>query len=132
VSLGIGKPVIVIAHLRKQDARTKSIVPRMEDFHGSSDIGKIVTHAVLLAPARCAPSSNKRIANTFMSVPKDRMGGATGLVALCGFDRESKGYDDHYTIGRANGDKFEPLGTDEVPGWAKGHRPMSVPMGADA
>lgn len=128
VALGIGKPVIVIAHLRKQDARTKSIVPRMEDFHGSSDIGKIVTHAVLLAPARCVPSTKRRFANTFMSIPKDRMGGATGLVALCEFDRDSKCYGTHYTLGRANGDKFEPLGTDEVPRWAAHHVAMTTPM----
>lgn len=128
VALGIGKPVIVIAHLRKQDTRVKSIVPRMEDFHGSSDIGKIVTHAVLLAPARCVPSTDPDKSNTFMSVPKDRMGGATGLVALCQFDRRFKSYDKTYTLGRANGDKFEPLGTSEVPGWAKSHVAMSAPL----
>jgi hypothetical protein len=129
VALGIGKPVIVIAHLRKQDARFRSIVPRMEDFHGSSDIGKIVTHAVLLAPARCVPSTDPDKSNTFMSVPKDRMGGATGLVALCQFDRRFKSYDKTYTLGRANGDKFEPLGASEVPSWAlKNHVPLTTPM----
>jgi hypothetical protein len=127
VALGIGKPVILIAHLRKRDSRSKSIVPHIEDFHGSSDIIKVVTHSIMLAPARSVPSSKPGISNTFMYVPKDRHGGSTGLVALCEFDRRRKTYADHYTLGRPNGDEFEPLGTSEAPRWAKRHQPLSAP-----
>jgi replicative DNA helicase len=124
VALGIGKPVILIAHLRKRDQRAKSIVPHVEDFHGSSDIIKVVTSAVMLAPARCMPSTEDGISNTFMHVPKDRMGGQTGLVALCQFDRRLKSYAPHYTLGRSakGGDGFEQLGIGEVPRWAKHHK----------
>jgi hypothetical protein len=127
VALGIGRPVILIAHLRKSDSRSKALVPRLEDFHGSSDIIKVVTHSIMIAPARSMPSHRPGVSNTFMYVPKDRHGGATGLVAMCEFDRRRKAYADHYTLGRAHGDEFQPLGTDEAPRWAKRHQPMSVP-----
>ncbi len=127
VALDIGRPVILIAHLRKSDARGKSIVPRLEDFHGSSDIIKVVTHSIMLAPAKSMPSHKAGIANTFVYVPKDRHGGSTGLVALCEFDRRRKSYAKQYTLGRASGDQFEPLGTNEVPRWAHGHQPLAVP-----
>jgi hypothetical protein len=128
VALGIGKPVILIAHLRKRDQRVPRIVPHIEDFHGSSDIVKVVTHSIMLAPARSLPSSKPGISNTFIYVPKDRHGGATGHVALCEFNRNKRTYADTYTLGRANGADFEPLGTAEVPRWATKHEPMSAPF----
>lgn len=127
VAIAIGKPVILIAHLRKGDSRLKRIVPNIEDFHGSSDIIKVVTHSIMLAPAHSVPSHKAGVSNTFMYVPKDRHGGKTGLIAMCEFDRRRKTYADHYTLGRANNGEFEPLGTDEAPRWAKRHQPMSVP-----
>jgi len=120
VALGMGKPVILIAHLRKRDMRAKQIVPDSEMFHGSSDIIKICTRIVMLAPARTMPSSPS-IAYTYIHVPKDRMSGATGLVALCRFDRRFKKYLPSYTLGRPSfaGDAFEPLPPNETPRWAK-------------
>jgi replicative DNA helicase len=120
-ALGIGKPVILVVHLRKRDMRSKQIVPDIEMVHGSSDIAKICTRAIMIAPARCMPSRSPSSANTFFSVPKDRVGGATGLVALCSFDRRFRTYDKRYTLGRASiaGDEFEPLDADEMPRWAR-------------
>jgi hypothetical protein len=135
VSLGIGKPVILIVHLRKRDIRAKAIVPDIEMVHGSSDIAKMCTRAIMLAPARCMPSSDYNEANTFIHIPKDRVAGATGLVALCHFDRRNKGYTGSYTLGRATpgGDGFEPLEANEIPRWAKhAYRPPpSKPEGYD-
>lgn len=121
VALGIGRPVILIVHLRKRDMRAKAIVPDIEMVHGSSDIAKICTRAIMLAPARCRPSSDYNEANTFVHVPKDRVAGTTGLVALCHFDRRNKSYTHSYTLGRASfsGDDFEPLEASEIPRWAK-------------
>lgn len=129
VALGIGRPVLLIAHLRKRNTQLKSIVPDIGEFHGSSDITKVVTHSVMLAPARCMPSTKHGISNTFIHVPKDRMGGTTGLVALCEFDRRLKSYGPTYTLGRQVGDTFEPLGTAEAPRWAKHHQPLASPLG---
>jgi len=129
VSLGIGKPVLLIAHLRKKDTKLRFLVPSIDDFHGSSDITKICTRAVLLAPA--AKSAIEKMprahgkAATFFSIPKDRVSGACSLIALCDFDWRSKKYDDGYTLGwqSKSGDKFEPLGLGESPAWAKQHVP---------
>lgn len=130
VALGMGKPVIVIAHLRKRDLRQKDIVPDIEMFHGASELIKEVTRAIMLAPARCLPSRDARYANTFIHCPKDRLSGSTGHVALCQFDRYFKAYKPHYTLGRPSfaGDEFEPLAEDEVPAWAINHEPMSAPL----
>lgn len=127
VALGIGRPVILIVHLRKRDIRAKAIVPDIEMVHGSSDIAKICTRAIMLAPARSRPNPQPHLSNTFFHVPKDRVGGATGLVALCVFDRGLRQYHDNYTLGRisADGAEFEPLEKD-VPRWAKrAYRPSS-------
>lgn len=120
VALGIGRPVILIVHLRKRDVRAKAIVPDIEMVHGSSDIAKICTRAIMIAPARSMPNKKPGFSNTFFSVPKDRIGGTTGLVALCRFDRGLRKYDDKYTLGRvsADGSEFEPL-EDNIPRWAR-------------
>jgi hypothetical protein len=138
IAIAIGKPVVLVVHLRKADINTKGLVPTMDDVHGSSDTGKISTNAVMLAPAsesqleRSGYKTPKGIASTFVGVSKYRVGGATPLVALCSFDWRRRSYADHYTLGREVKGKFEPLGTDEVPPWAHRHQPLSVPMAAGA
>lgn len=128
VSIDIGKPVLLIAHLRKRDSRSKDLVPDIEMFHGSSDIIKICTSAIMLAPAyEIEPSAPGR-APTFIHVPKERGDGKTGLVAMCEFDRQFRNYGQKYTLGRIRDGEFQPLGSDEAPAWAKRHKPLSVPM----
>ena len=119
VALGIGRPVILVVHLRKRDMRSKMIVPDIEMIHGSSDIAKICTRAIMIAPARSLPHRDQTISNTFFYVPKDRVGGATGLVARCEFDRRQRVYGQRYELGRMSpaGDEFEPL--EDLPRWAK-------------
>lgn len=121
VALGIGRPVLLVVHLRKRDLRSKAIVPDIEMVHGSSDIAKICTRAIMLAPARSMQNEKPHLSNTFFFVPKDRVGGATGLVALCTFDRGLRRYHDNYTLGRMShdGSEFEPLTREQMPRWAK-------------
>jgi replicative DNA helicase len=131
VSIAIDRPVVLVAHLRKQtDQRRPRLVPTMHDFHGSSDILKIATDAILLAPAWSVPSSRTGYVNTFFSIPKAREAGATNLIACCPFDTRRRIYDDRYTIGRESKGDFEPLGTTEAPRWARRHEGLSTPMGA--
>lgn len=132
VSIAIGRPVLLVAHLRKSDRTRKRIVPDKEDFHGSSDIIKIATDTILLSPALCQPSHKTGVANTFFAIPKAREAGATRLVALCEFDWRTKTYADHYTLGReTKPGEWEPIGTDEAPGWAHRHQALSVPLEAE-
>jgi hypothetical protein len=117
--LGAGVPCILVAHLRKRDRNVRRIVPDIEDFHGSSDVIKVCTRAILLAPARAMPSSNPMTANTFVTVAKDRIGGATGLVALHEYHRGLRSYSSRYRLGRQKGDEWEELPANERPRWAK-------------
>jgi RecA/RadA recombinase len=52
LALFLGKPIVLLAHLRKNQGGRKNapLVPDNEDFHGSSDITKICTQAIMLAP----------------------------------------------------------------------------------
>jgi len=137
--MSIGVPIILIAHLKKREGGSKALVPHLEMFHGSSDIIKIATHAIMLAPAVGYPSRRRGISNTFIHVPKDREEGKDGLIAMVEFDRGFKTYGKTYTLGRQDGAEFQPLGTDDLPYWARdrvvsgvqrvsNHRPLAVDM----
>ncbi|MBV8760126.1 MAG: AAA family ATPase [Deltaproteobacteria bacterium] len=128
LALSAGVPVILIAHLRKRDQRARQVVPHIEDFHGSSDIIKICTQVVQLAPAHILESPKWFYAPTFVHVPKDRRGGATGFVACCYFDRRFRAYAPHYTLGRltSGGTDWEPIRPGDAPRWARRHRDMEA------
>jgi replicative DNA helicase len=127
-ALLIGLPMLVVVHLRKRAAGSKALVPGMEDIHGSSDIAKNCTHAIMIEPAYSVPSRSRNLSNTFFTIAKDRGDGAKNLIALCAFDWRTKTYADTYTLGREVKGTFEPLGTDEVPYWAHRHEPLSCPV----
>lgn len=139
VAMSIGVPVIVVAHLKKRDLADKGFVPEPERIHGSSDITKIATHIITFSPARSIPARRPGVSNTFMSVVKDREEGRDYLIGLLEFDRKFKTYGRQYTLGRQDGTNFVPLGTDELPYWARerdvkgvhrvsNHRPLAVDM----
>lgn len=128
VALLASLPIILVVHLRKKPQGSKSIVPSMDDVHGSSEIGKVCTHTIMIEPAYGQPSHRKNVNNTLITIPKDRGDGAKHLIALAGFDWRTKSYTANYTLGREVSGKFEPLGTAEVPFWAERHEPLSVPM----
>jgi hypothetical protein len=125
VALGMGKPVILVVHLRKRDQqRRRELVPTIDDVHGSSDIGKICTRAIILAPAYKSALEDLPVREgqspTFFAIPKDRVSGACSTIALIDFDWRARNYADSYVLGRPGrtGDKFEPIGFSEIPKWA--------------
>jgi hypothetical protein len=121
-ALKAGKPVLMIAHVRKADRKFDPLIPTIEDFHGSSDIAKIVTKAIMLAPAWDRPSSEAHKPYTYMQIAKNRTRGtATRFAALTAFNLCTHRYDDTYEIGRLveSGKKFQHLTGMEVPHWAK-------------
>jgi len=124
LSLRIGKPIILVAHLRKRDPRAKQLVATLDDFHGSSNISKISTQAITIERAHNVEPPKWYLAPTFISILKDRRGGSPGFVALSMFDRRYRSYQASYTLGRTTdgGTAWEPLRLADVPRWAKGHR----------
>lgn len=130
VSLRIGKPILLVAHLRKRDPRTRQLVPTLDDFHGSSNITKIATQVITIERASCIEAPKWFLSPTFMSVLKDRRAGVTGLVALTQFDRRSRQYSDEYTLGRLvkGGTEWEQIKPGDTPEWATGHRQMELEL----
>lgn len=120
-ALSMEKPVIVVAHMRKKDRAGKQrIIPDIDDVHGSSDIVKIATKVVMLAPARDRAAKQPGIANTYLQVVKDRFAGVAGYAALCAYDLRTLRYHDEYVVGRLSfmGDKLQELPPSQKPEWA--------------
>ncbi len=120
-ALDMEKPVIVVAHLRKKDSRKPRLIPDIDDVHGSSDIVKIATKVIMLAPARDQACTEPHVANTYMQVVKDRFAGFNGYAAVLQYDLKTLTYRDSYVVGRLNfgGDEFEPTKAVDRPHWAK-------------
>lgn len=123
---GIGRPVVLIAQLRKEATQkaSRTLLPELDDFQGSSDLGKIATKAVLLAPAlEHTPTAAYR-APTFIGAQKCRVDGSrTRYAAVAEFNFRTSRYEDDFTPGRMTkgGTAFEPLAREQWPQWLK-HR----------
>lgn len=123
VSLLIGKPIILVAHLRKRDPRLRQLIATVDDFHGSSNLTKIATQVIAIERAHDIEAPKWYLSPTYVSVLKNRRAGVPGLVAVCNFDGRTKSYEEIYSLGRARGQKWEPLKPAELaPTWAKHHR----------
>lgn len=112
-----GKPVILLAHLRKADKRFPTVVPSIDDIHGSSDIGKQCTTAIMLS------SANMELAPyhyaTHIALAKFRYDmSRTRFVSVCGYDIKKNAYDEKYYLGKVSFDETK-LETVSLPHWAK-------------
>lgn len=113
-------PVIAIAHLRKTDTKSKSIIPHIAEFHGSSDITKVATKVITLAPVRIRDRAVSYVADTFVHASKDRLVGEQNYTAILGFDMRTNGYRRPYELGRTikGGTDWEAIPLIEIPWWA--------------
>jgi len=113
-------PVIAIAHLRK--GNSDPILPSLEDFHGSSNVFRQVTKAIILGPCKDENKDRSKIL-TYIGVTKFRLsGGRTRDVARCAFDMKTNSYSDRYHVGTIinNGKEFKQVLTKaDAPYWAK-------------
>jgi replicative DNA helicase len=132
LALGLSKPIIAVAHLKKsQKGKYAPLMPDIEDFHGSSDLIKIPTTAILLAPCYSAVWRDPRVADfsdtwpTFMKLVKCRMEGSRiRYTAIAMFDPMTGTYRNDYAIGQLNGGDchWEPVTLETLPKkpyWAK-------------
>jgi hypothetical protein len=122
VALRAGKPVVVIAHLRKSDRRGTSIIPDVEDFMGTSDVPKMATKAILLAPAFDFDSGDPALWPTYFNPAKCRPDGSRSrYVGRMMFDSRTGKYSDYFDVGTVapGGDKFELADVRKLPRWAK-------------
>lgn len=122
LALMMSKPVICVAHVRKSDRKSKQLVPSIEDFHGSSDIAKIATKAVMLAPAP-NDTDTPNLWPTYMAIRKCRPDGSraryTGTVM---FNSRTSLYEGDFILGRLkNADEaWEQVDNSKLPHWARG------------
>lgn len=122
VSLSIGKPVVVVAHLRKGDRRGGPLVPEIEDFHGTSDVPKMATKAIILAPDFECPDNTRFRWSTFINPAKCRPDGTrTRYVGRTFYDSRRNRYEEEYDTGRLlnNGSTWEIVATEKLPRWAR-------------
>lgn len=114
-------PVIAIAHLRKTDTKSKRVIPHIAEFHGSSEITKIATKVITLAPVEERPRSKPYFADTYMHVSKDRLKGEENATGILKFDLRSNTYAAGYELGRLTkgGSAWEEIPIVELPRWAE-------------
>ncbi len=113
-------PVILVSHLRKK-GRDRGL-PDQEDFYGSSNIPKIASTAITIAPDTKEDNLSTNIFPTFFRVVKSRIGLRANYAMRCNFNLTRRKYDDFYQIFRLDGlgnvvDK--PLNFEDLPKWAK-------------
>lgn len=141
ISIAIGRPIVVVVHLRKRDRGINAMVPTLDDVHGSSDIVKIATHAIMLAPVPRDEYKAKfpdvelrsHVAPTFLYVAKDRISGQTPYCAIAGYDMRTSAYEASYRLAMlsARGDHFTPCLDSEIPDWAKHAERVNEPPPID-
>ncbi len=119
LALRMNKPVLLVVHLRKADGMRSSLVPTMGELAGSSHITRVATHVVALAPAP-HPGKEWNLAPTFITVLKDRLEGATPLVARVVYDKSLGTYREAYELGRVTRKGNEEIWeqVDTTPYWA--------------
>lgn len=126
VSLRIGVPIILVAHLRKRDQRAKQLVATLDDFHGSSNVTKIATQVVVIERAPMTPDKWFQ-SPTFIAIRKDRRSGEPRLTAVANYDIRTRGYADTYALGRpGKGGEWEQIEPGDVPSWASHHKAMET------
>jgi len=118
----MAKPVLLVAHIRKSDRKARRIVPDIEDFHGTSDIPKIATKAVMIAPGD-SNSDRPWLWDTYVHATKCRLEGArTRFLASITFNARKNVYEPEFTLCRftKGGEEAEPVPPDKIPMWARG------------
>lgn len=114
ICLEIGKPVVLVAHLRKKDKGQKDLAAGSDEFHGSSDLTKIATKVITISGADVI--DDKYV--TYFRIAKNRMDGSvTRFIAQCFFDYKVRRYDDEYKIGFSSGGSFDEC--TDYPFWSR-------------
>lgn len=122
IALTTGKPVLVVAHVRKAERGGKRLIPILDDFHGASDVMKMATKAIILAPASDRQNAQPHLWKTYLSAGKCRIEGSRARYAACVvFDARRRSYEDAFILGTVSpgGDKFTEVEAGRLPGWAR-------------
>ncbi len=126
-------PVILIAHLRKkQGGRNQhTLMPVIDDFHGTSDVPKIATTCIMMAPAFDHASAHPWQYPTYIGAVKARLDGSrTRYAGLVNFDARTSRYEHSYRLAKMgellNSGSFEDLMGNQIPRWASPIEPAAL------
>lgn len=111
-------PIILIAHLRKlQNPHERKLVPDISDFHGSSELSKVATRAILLGGGPYIKERNEYV--TYVKAVKNRWGGSrTKFIGMVFYDPARDRYNTTDVVfGRDVGNRFEALNKEDQPPW---------------
>jgi len=113
-------PVVLISHLRKKGKERG--LPDQEDFYGSSNISKIASLAIMIAPDRENFNLADGVYPTYFRIVKSRTGITSNIAIKCNFNLNTRTYDENYGLHRINNFgavDSEALTYYQVPSWAK-------------
>jgi len=114
-------PIVLLSHFRK---KTKDRgLPDQEDFYGSSNVPKISSTSITIAPDSEKYDFANEIYPTYLRIVKSRIGIRGNIAMLSNFNSIEKKYSDEYEIYKVNnmGDVAkEPMAYNDLPSWAKG------------
>lgn len=113
------KPIILVAHLRKKDRHDSDLAPSLDEFHGSSDITKIATQVITLAPYYGLECKSFQ-APTIFRVSKSRVDNSCNrFYGMHIFDIRLDKYNNKYKIGNVFDCSKEFKETVDAPWWAE-------------
>ncbi len=113
-------PIILISHLKKKDKDRG--LPDQEDFYGTSNIPKISSCSITIAPCYGVEDLTKDIYPTFFRIVKSRVGVRSNLGFLVNFESRRRTYASSYQVfklDKSGNPMKEPLKSNELPRWAK-------------
>jgi hypothetical protein len=119
LALEYKKPCIIMSHIRKSDKRYRELVPSQEEIHGTSDLFKVATKVVTLAPNYVSGMTNGF--ETYMRICKCRQDGSRArYTGITSFDPRTNTYRPKYRVGTLSGDckEFADTPLAERPRWA--------------
>ena len=114
-------PCLLVSHIRKPDYKTATLAPRLEDFHGSSELYKRATKAIMIAKGPY--ESTRGVGITYANAVKNRFNGAaTNLTGQLIYNYKTGQYEKGYELGSSHtkrGKEFESISRANYPLWAK-------------
>lgn len=112
-------PVIMVSHLRKK-GKDRGL-PDQEDFYGSSNIPKIASTAITIAPDTSEDCLATNIFPTYFRIVKSRIGLRPNYAIRCNYNLNIREYEKDYKIFRLDslGNIMPELTEEQRPRWAK-------------
>lgn len=124
MALSYRLPVCVTAHIRKKRAgEMPTLLPSIDDVHGSGFLAKVATQIVLFGRDWDGPQPARHLSPTLVQVHKDRIGRSSTQVARIYYDMAEARYERAYELGRIGWESRKQVWTQvdmkQVPSWAK-------------